>query len=96
MAFVTITTWELRSGVDFDLTMQRMREKRLPALKELGAQRVTLIRTSDRTVAAITEWPDKPTRDAAATAIEKVRSKVKAEDQTAMTGEMMGMVVAST
>jgi hypothetical protein len=94
MRYVTITTWELMSGVDFDLTVETVRTKRLPALKELGAERVQLIRTSDRTVAAISEWPDEPTRDAAAKAIEAVRAKVRAEDQTKMTGEMMGGVVA--
>ena len=63
MRYVTITTWEVMGGVDFDLTMERVRAKRLPALKELGAERVQVIRTSDRTIAAISEWPDKTTRD---------------------------------
>lgn len=96
MQFVTITTWEMKSAVDFDLTMETMRTKRLPALKDLGAKRVTVIRTSDRTVAAISEWPDKASRDAAESAIEAVRSKVKSEDLVQMTGEMKGEVIAST
>lgn len=94
MKYVTITTWELLSGVDFDLTIQKVREKRLPALRELGATRVQVIRTSDRTIAAVSEWPDKDTRDTAARAIEAVRDKVRAEDQTRMTGELVGEVVA--
>ncbi len=65
MRYVTITTWEVTEGADFDLVMERVREHRLPALKALGATRVTVIRTSDRTVAAISEWPDETTRDAA-------------------------------
>ena len=93
MRYVTITTWELMSGTDFELTMEKVRERRLPALKEIGAERVQVIRTSERTIAAISEWPDKPTRDAAAAAIEAVRDKVKSEDLTRMTGEMMGEVV---
>jgi len=55
MPYVTITTWEIAGGADYDLSLRSIREKRLPALKELGATRVTLVRTSDRTSAAITE-----------------------------------------
>ena len=94
MEYTTITTWELLDAVDFDLTMQRIRDKRLPALRELGASRVSVVRTSERTLAAISEWPDKPTRDAAALAINSVRKKVKTEDHTRMTGEFAGEVVA--
>lgn len=94
MRYVTITTWEMLSGVDFDLTMARVREKRLPALKELGAERIQVIRTSDRTIAAISEWPDKATRDSARDFIERVRKDVRTEDQSRMTGEMLGEVVA--
>lgn len=93
MRYVTITTWELMSGTDFDLTMEKVRDRRLPALKALGAERVQVIRTSERTIAAISEWPDGRTRDAAAVAIQAVRDKVKSEDSTRMTGEMMGEVV---
>ena len=82
------------SGVDFAVTLEKVRTKRLPALKELGADRVQVIRTSERTIAAISEWPDERTRDTAVKAIEAVRAKVRAEDQTRMTGEMMGAVVA--
>lgn len=95
MRYITITTWELTDGADFDLTIERVEAKRLPALKELGAERVQLIRTSDRTVAAISEWPDKASRDTAAAMIENVRGQVRSEDHTKMTGEMMGEVVAS-
>lgn len=94
MKYVTITTWEMLAGVDFDLTMTRVREKRLPALKELGAERIQVIRTSDRTIAAISEWPDKATRDSAAAFIERVRKDVRTEDHSRMTGEMLGEVVA--
>ena len=94
MKYVTITTWELLAGVDFELTMQTMRSKRLPALRHLGAERVQVIRTSDRTIAAISEWPDKATRDSAAAMIEQVRKAVRAEDHSRMTGEMLGAVVA--
>ena len=94
MRYVTITTWEVMGGVDFDLTMERVRAKRLPALKELGAERVQVIRTSDRTIAAISEWPDKTTRDTAAEFIERVRKEVRTEDHSRMTGEMLGEVVA--
>ncbi len=94
MRYITITTWELTDGADFDLTMEKVEARRLPALKELGAERVQLIRTSDRTVAAISEWPDKASRDTAAAMIENVRAQVRSEDHTKMTGEMMGEVVA--
>ena len=46
MKYVTITTWEVLGGVDIDLTLKNMREKRLPALKQLGADRVQVILTS--------------------------------------------------
>lgn len=94
MKYVTITTWEILGGVDFDLTMEGVRNKRLPALKKLGADRVQVIRTSDRTIAAISEWPNRTTRDAAAEFIERVRRDVRTEDHSRMTGEMLGEVVA--
>jgi len=94
MKYVTITTWEILGGVDFDLTLQNVRDKRLPALKQLGADRVQVIRTSDRTIAAISEWPNRTTRDAAAEFIERVRRDVRTEDHSRMTGEMLGEVVA--
>ncbi|TMM51154.1 hypothetical protein [Sulfitobacter sabulilitoris] len=94
MRYVTITTWETADGNDYDLVMEGIRKKRLPALKELGATRVTVVRTSDRTSAAITEWPDRATRDAAEGAIEEVRAKVHREDYSRITGEMKGEVVA--
>ena len=94
MPYVTITTWEITSGADYDLSLRGIRERRLPALRELGATRVTVLRTSGRTSAAITEWPDKATRDAAEAAIAAVRDKVRREDMNRMTGEMMGEVVA--
>jgi len=96
MRYVTITTWETTSGADYDLSLRGIREKRLPALRALGASRVTVVRTSERTSAAITEWPDKATRDAAEAAIAAVREKVRSEDMNRMTGEMMGEVVAET
>ena len=96
MPYVTITTWELADGLDWETNLRNVRERRLPALIELGATKVTLIRTSDRTSAAITEWPDAVTRDLAMHAIAEVRRKVSSVDGFRMTGEMMGAVVAET
>lgn len=56
--------------------------------------RVTVVRTSGRTSAAITEWPDRATPDAALAAIEEVRRKVHREGLSWMTGEMGGKIVA--
>lgn len=95
MTCITITTWEISDGTDYDVSLQSIRDKRMPALKELGATRVNVVRTSDRTSAAITEWPDAVTRDAAEQAIEAVRGKIHAEDFARMTGEMRGEVVAT-
>lgn len=94
MRYVTITTWEVLDGADFELTMERVRTKRLPALKQLGAERIQVLRTSDRTIAAISEWPDRTTRDTAAEFVERVRKEVRTEDHSRMTGEMKGEVVA--
>ena len=94
MAYVTITTWEIADGTEFEVSLRNVTEQRLPALKELGATRVTLIRTSPRTTAAISEWPDEATRDAAMHLVEEVRRKVHAHDGSRMTGEMKGQVVA--
>lgn len=94
MAYVTITTWELSDGSDWETNVRNVRERRLPALREMGATRVTLIRTSARTGAAISEWPDERTRDDAMHLIEKVRGKIHADDGFRMTGEMKGAVVA--
>jgi hypothetical protein len=94
MRYITITTWEIADGMDYNVSLRAIEEKRLPALKRLGASRVTVVRTSQRTSAAITEWPDKATRDAAELKIEEVRKSVHKEDQTRMTGEMKGEIVA--
>jgi hypothetical protein len=94
MRYITITTWEIADGTDYNVSLRAIEEKRLPALKSLGASRVTVIRTSERTSAAITEWPDKTTRDAAELMIDEVRRSVHKEDMARMTGEMKGEVVA--
>ncbi len=94
MRYITITTWEISDGTDYSLAMRALEEKRLPALKEFGASRVTVIRTSTRTSAVITEWPDKFTRDAAELKIDEVRRSVHREDQARLTGEMRGEIVA--
>lgn len=93
MRYVTITTWEIADGTDYNVALRSIEEKRIPALKGFGASRVTVIRTSDRTSAAITEWPDKATRDAAEMKIDEVRRSVHKEDLTRMTGEMKGEIV---
>jgi len=94
MGYVTITTWELADGSDWDTNLRNVREHRLPALIEMGATKVTVVRTSDRTSAAISEWPDAKTRDDAMHLIEQVRGKIHTEDGFRMTGEMRGVVVA--
>lgn len=94
MRYVTITTWEIADGADYQASLRRIKEKRLPALVQMGAVRVTVIRTSDRTSAAITEWPDAATRDAAQATIDRVREKVQIEDLNRMTGEFRGEIVA--
>lgn len=94
MRYITITTWEIADGTDYHVSMRAIEEKRLPALKSLGASRVTVIRTSERTSAAITEWPDKSTRDAAELKIDEVRKSIHKVDMIRMTGEMKGEVVA--
>ncbi len=94
MPYLTITTWEVADGTDYDVSIRNIREKRLPALKELGASSVTVLRTSERTSAAITVWPDQITRDTAEHAIEAVRAKVHSEDLVRLTGERKGEVVA--
>ncbi|MFG6582954.1 hypothetical protein [Sulfitobacter sp. 1A12779] len=94
MRYITITTWELADGADYDVALRAIEKKRLPALKGFGASRITVVRTSERTSAAITEWPDRATRDAAELKIDEVRRSVKREDQSRMTGEMKGEIVA--
>ena len=94
MRYITITTWELADGANYDVALRAIEEKRLPALKGFGASRITVVRTSERTSAAITEWPDRATRDAAELKIDEVRRSVKREDQSRMTGEMKGEIVA--
>ncbi len=94
MHFITITTWEVPSGTDFDLTLRDVREKRLPALQGFGATRVTVVRTSDRTAAINAEWPDKFTRDTAELKIDEVRRVAAKEERIRLTGEMRGEIVA--
>jgi len=94
MGYLTITTWELSDGADWETNLRSVREQRLPALKAMGATKVTLVRTSSRTTAAISEWPDEQTRDDAMHLIAEVRRKVQAVDGFRLTGEMKGAVVA--
>ena len=55
MRYITITTWEIADGADYDVALRAIEEKRLPALKSFGASRVTVVRTSERTSAATPE-----------------------------------------
>ena len=96
MAYMTITTWELSDRSDWETNLRNVRERRLPALIGMGATRVIVVRTSDRTAAAISEWPDERTRDDAMHLVEDVRGRIHAEDGFRMTGEMRGSVVAET
>ena len=93
MTYAVVTTWEIHDGADWDLFLRNVREQRVPALREMGAERVTVLRTSERTLAALAEWPDKRTRDDAAAMVEAVREKVRT-DGSRMTGQFMGEVVA--
>ena len=93
MTYATFTTWELDDGCDWHVFMDNMRDRRIPALREMGASRVTVMRTSDRTFAALAEWPDKLTRDTALHAIHLLREKVHT-DGSRMTGEFEGKVMA--
>jgi hypothetical protein len=45
MRYITITTWEILDGADFDIALRTIEEKRLPALKSFGASRATIVRT---------------------------------------------------
>ena len=94
MRYITVTTWEIADGVDFDLALRSIEEKRLPALKGFGATSVTIVKTSRRTSMAITEWPDMATRDAAELKIDEVRRAVDRDDRVRMTGEMKGEIIA--
>ena len=94
MRYITITTWEIADGMDYHVSLRTIEEKRLPALKGLGASRVTVIRTSERTSAVITEWPDEATRHAAELKIDEVRRSVHKEEKIRMTGEMRGEIVS--
>lgn len=93
MVFATITTWELNDGADWHVFLNNLNEHRIPALKDLGATRVSVLQTSDRTFAAYSEWPDQQTRDDAMRTIQLLRKKVQT-DGSRMTGEVMGKVVA--
>ena len=92
MRYITITTWELEDGADYDVALRRIEEKRLPALKGFGASRITVVRTSQRTSAVITEWPDQATRAPAALTLDEVRRTVKRAAQTPLTGAMHGAI----
>lgn len=94
MRYVTITTWEIDDKTNLVTFIDAVEKKRIPALKGFGASRVTVVRTSERTCAAITEWPDQQTRDSAELKIAEVRRTVHREDHTRMTGEMKGEIVA--
>lgn len=93
MSYATITTWELTDGADWHVFLNNINDHRIPALRELGASRVTVLQTSDRTFAAVSEWPDQQTWDDAMLTIDVVRKKVHT-DGSRMTGEFKGKIVA--
>lgn len=93
MRYAVITTWEIDDQADRSLFLRNVQEQRVPALRALGAERVIVLRTSDRTLAAVSEWPDRRTRDEAVAMIERVREKLRT-DGSRMTGEFLGEVVA--
>ncbi|WP_323769494.1 hypothetical protein [Antarctobacter sp.] len=93
MAHFTISHWETEDWTDEMETLAR--EKYVPLVKSVGAQRVTMVRVADRSFMVVTEYADAATAEAAQARIAEIRSQAAEELPMKMTAAMGGEVFAA-
>ncbi len=93
MAYFTISHWEADDWTD---EMEALaRDKYVPLVKSVGAQRVNMVRVADRSFMVVTEYADAAAADAAQARIAEIRSQAAEELPMKMTAAMGGDVFAA-
>lgn len=91
MAFVSVSTWKWKEGVDEEELRENARQK-FNYLKTLGVTRQMSVRISDNESMIVSEWPSLAAREAAMEKVMAMRSDIKDEGMVELSGEMMGEV----
>ncbi|WP_305969416.1 MULTISPECIES: hypothetical protein [unclassified Mameliella] len=93
MAFFTISHWETE---DWTEEMEALaREKYVPLVRAVGAQRVSMVRVADRSFMVVTEYDTEAAAETAQARIAEIRSQAAEELPMKMTAAMGGNVFAS-
>lgn len=71
MAYFTISHWETDDWTDEMETLAR--EKYVPLVQSVGAQRVSMVRTADKGFMVVTEYADAAAAEAAQAKIAEIR-----------------------
>ncbi|ASP19151.1 hypothetical protein ANTHELSMS3_00431 [Antarctobacter heliothermus] len=93
MAHFAISHWETDDWTD---EMEDIaRDKYVPLIKSVGAQRVSMVRVADRSFMVVTEYADAATAEAAQAKIVEIRAQAAEEMPMKMTAAMSGEVFAA-
>ncbi len=93
MTFSTVSTWTATEWTD---EMEALaREKFVPLIMGVGADRVQMIRTGDLTFTVVTEYADAAAAEAAQARITEIRSQASDELPMTMGSATAGVVFAS-
>lgn len=92
MAYSTISHWLATDWTDEMETIAR--EKFVPLIMSVGAQRVQMIRTGELTFTVVTDYADEAAAQAAQARIAEIRAKATDELPMSMTESAAGSVFA--
>lgn len=93
MAYSTISHWLASEWTDEMETIAR--EKFVPLIMSVGAQRVQMIRTGELTFTVVTDYADEAAAQTAQARIVEIRAKATDELPMSMTESAAGSVFAS-
>ena len=92
MTFSTLSHWDTQEWTDELEAIAT--DKYLPMLMSVGAERVQMLRTGERSFAVVTDYKDEATAEAAQEKIADIREQAKQEIPMKMLSTTMGAVFA--
>ena len=94
MTYSTITNWDVTAWTD---EMEAMaRDKYVPLIMSVGAQRVTMVQTGDMTFSVVTEYADAAAAESAQARIAEIRSTATQELPMSLSSASGGKVFAQS
>ena len=92
MTHSTVSHWDVQEWTD---EMEALaRDKYVPMLMSVGAQRVQMVRTGERSFAVITEYADQASADGAQQKINAIREQAKQDIPMKLLSSTTGVVFA--